>query len=277
MKKTITIIAIFLLFTGVDIILGNEGSIDWIHQRISTRSVSVVTFDESGNPVDHDKNIISLNKGRTLAYDRARERSIKKITGSILNIKVDPENTLRYLIDNNDTVQASVSRIIEESIMAQEYPAGFDRSGCRAILRFGDLIRFLPYRYLGNEFPLRTDSPASTDYSGLIIDTRGTGVTPMLLPSIYNEYGLEIYGKNLIDIKSAYRNGAVGYVFTEDEAKNHVKAGDRPFFTVGLTSLKGCPVLADRDVKKLFSSKKTLERLKKCSVIFIIERSGTVR
>ncbi len=49
-------------------------------------------------------------------------------------------------------------------------------------------------------------------------------------------------------------------------------AGGRPYYTVAVKELKGCPVLADRDIRKIFSSGETVGQLKRCRVIFIIDK-----
>ena len=39
-----------------------------------------------------------------------------------------------------------------------------------------------------------------------------------------------------------------------------------------MKEMKGCPVIANRDIRKIFSSGDTVGQLKKCRVIFIIDK-----
>ena len=91
-------------------------------------------------------------------------------------------------------------------------------------------------------------------------------------PSIYNEEGLEIYGRYFVNIRYASKYGLVTYVHSENDAMKKRMTGRHPCFTIALKGMKGCPVISNRDTRKIFSSRKTVEKLKKCKVIFIIDK-----
>src|SRR5208337_4872049 len=99
-------------------------------------------------------------------------------------------------------------------------------------------------------------------------------VAPMILPSVFNENGLEVFGRLYVDIRHATRFGIVGYAFSEKEAMKSPLAGDHPYYTDAIGEMKGCPVISNRDVRKIFSSVRTVENLKKCRVIFIIDKNA---
>jgi hypothetical protein len=94
----------------------------------------------------------------------------------------------------------------------------------------------------------------------------------MLIPAIINESGLEVYNKNFINPDDAIKYNVVSYVYTEKDAIRHKKAGKNPLFCIALKNINGNPVISDSDIKKIFSHKKNIEYLKKCRVIFIIDR-----
>ena len=123
-----------------------------------------------------------------------------------------------------------------------------------------------------DEFPARIDNPIPTHYTSLVIDARGLGIEPMMLPSVYNENGLEIYGRYYVDIRHARRSGLIGYAYNENEAIKSPRTGNRPYYAIAVSGMKGCPVVSDRDIRKIFSSKNTIEQLKKCRVVFIIDK-----
>ena len=68
------------------------------------------------------------------------------------------------------------------------------------------------------------------------------------------------------------KHSAVSYVYNDKEALKHIKAGEKPYFCAALKSIQGSPVLSDDDLKKVYSDKKNLDSLRKCRVIFIIDR-----
>jgi hypothetical protein len=94
----------------------------------------------------------------------------------------------------------------------------------------------------------------------------------MIFPSIYDEKGLEVYSKNYIDIKYGMKHGIVSYAYNEKIASKNKKTGNHPYYTIALKKNKNCPVISFRDIKKIFGSDVTLKNLKRCNVIFIIDK-----
>jgi hypothetical protein len=152
----------------------------------------------------------------------------------------------------------------------RHHPSDHYSSTCEANLSFGDIISSLPFEFPERDFPVRDDAKISTNYTGLVIDARGLPVFPMLFPSVYNEHGLEIYGRSFVSRESAGRAGLATYCRNEDEAMKHVKAGRKPYYTTAIRSLRGNPVISDRDARRILSASVTKEHLKKCGVVIII-------
>jgi hypothetical protein len=187
-------------------------------------------------------------------------------------IRVDADTTLEDLLEQNDAARSRIVGVINGKVKVCEYPVDFVTSGCRAELRIGDILNAVPYDYPSEEFPTRLDNPIPSRYSSLVIDTRGLRVEPMILPSVFSEEGLEVYGRFRVDIRHATKYGIVAYATSQEEAMNNRLAGDHPYYTVALREVKGCPVIAERDVRKILSSPFTVDQLKKCRVIFIIDK-----
>jgi hypothetical protein len=279
MVKRISIMIIICAFSMLDSAARTgtfpPDTIDWTKGTIVAHGTCRVNIDDRGTPVNEDGSaVISLTRGRVNAYHKARERAMESMIQLVRNVRVDGDTTLSELLERSDVVQSRIVAVINGKMKSREFPVDFATSGCRAELRIGDLLPAVPYTYPGDEFPTRIDSPIPTNYSSLIIDTRGLPVEPMILPSVLNEDGLEVYGRFYVDIRNAGRYGIVAYAHGEDEAMKYRVAGDHPFYTVALRAVKGCPVIADKDVRKLFSSGKTVEQLKKCRVIFIIDKKA---
>ncbi len=268
-----TILLILLFAAALPATTGVNTGVDWSSGTIESRGDARIEIDERGRPVDRlYGSVISINRGRMIACDRAREDAARRIIDSLKGIRVDSDKTMEDFIRDNPVTMERLPHIIESRTKFMETPSGHFATACRARLYIRELIAAVPYRYPMHDFPERTDNPISTDYTGLIIDTRGLDVEPMMFPVIYNRNGLEIYGKNFVDIRYATRTGIVSYVHTDEEARNKQGIGDSPLYTVALKSLNRCPVMADADIRKLFSSRETLDRLRKCRVIFIIDK-----
>jgi len=191
---------------------------------------------------------------------------------AINELQVDNQKKVKDLVLNDLVVRQNVSRVMEEYSRYKDKPAGYLSSNCELEFNLGYILTAINYSFPGDIFPVRNDIEISTLYTSIIIDVRGLGLKPMLLPSILNENGLEIYNKNFIRSADAVRYNPVSYVYNEKEAIKHKKAGKHPLFCAALKNMNGNPVISDNDVKKIFSHKKNIEYLSKCRVIFIIDR-----
>ncbi|MBN2159274.1 MAG: hypothetical protein JW807_07750 [Spirochaetes bacterium] len=278
MVKRLSLIMIITALSMFDVSArvkpGPDDSVEWGKGVIVAFGTARVPISGLGKPVsDEEENAeISLNRGRVGAYRKARERAVANLARLVRDIRVDADTTLSDLLDRNEDVQSRIGNIISTRVKVVEYPVDFATSGCRAELKIGDILNAVPYTYPADDFPIRIDNPIATDYTGLIINAKGLPVRPMILPSVYSEEGLEVYGRFNVDIRQAGKFGIVAYAFSEDDAMKFRAAGAHPYYTVALKEMKGCPVLSDRDVRKIFSSRSNLEMLKKCRVIFIIDK-----
>ncbi len=251
---------------------GEKAVVNWKSGTIISRGKAHIEIDGTGKPVDRlHRSVISINRGRMMASRMAREQAVHEIIRAVKGIRVDSDTTMEDLIRENPATMDRLPGIIESRTRFLEKPSGHYSTTCRARLYIRELIAAMPYRYPLQEFPTRMDNPIPTEYTGLIIDSRGLDVRPMVFPVVYNRNGLEIYSKNFVDVRYATRTGIVSYVHTDDQAKNKKGIGDRPLYTVAVKSMNGCPVMSERDIQKLFSSPLTIDRLKKCRVIFIID------
>lgn len=264
---------IFLLLIPVAIVPADHSKINWVDALITTSATDRITVNDEGSPYDEDTGkIISISEAKNQSYLRAREKAVEKAYGIINSIPVNGTETIKNIIEKDPVARGRIVRIIHEYSTFGDKPSGYMECSCELKIKAGYLITALNYDFPCENFPLSDNSTASTKYTSLIIDVRGLGITPMLIPSIYNESGLEIYGRNFISGDDAVKNFPVSYTYTEDEAKKHKKAGKHPFFCIALKNLNGSPVLSDDDIKRIFSHKKNIAYLKKCRVIFIIDR-----
>lgn len=274
MKKILTAILFFLL---IPLSAGEKtGSvIDWQRGIITAYGIASVRINDEGKPISAiDNEPISLNLERNNAYERAREIALENLISAIKSIQVEETLYMADMLKKYEYTRERLDRNIN-SLPVNHYPVDFYRSGCKIQLTIGDLISVFPYSYPREDFPRCASNPIQTEYTGLIIDTRGLDIEPMIFPVIFNSEGLEIYNRYYINISNAVRYGMVSYVHSEDEALKNKRIGDRPYYTVALKKNRGCPVLSEKDVRKIFSSEKTIVELQKCKVIFIIDRDKT--
>ena len=273
MLKRAVLILNILAITAIPGITQNHGQVDWRNETVTATGTDRITVNDEGQPVDPDTgSIISVSEARNMSYERAKEKAVNAAAILISQITVDNESTIMQIIERDPVARARMTRVIHEYTKFRDRSSGYMETSCELQIKTGYLITALNYDFPMEDFPQSDVKASPTPYTSIIVDTRGLGIRPMLLPSIYNENGLEIYGKKYISGDDAVRYLAVSYAYTESEAKKHKKAGQHPFFCAALKNLNGSPVLSDDDIMRVFSHKKNSAYIKKCRVIFIIDR-----
>ncbi|HPS58985.1 MAG TPA: hypothetical protein PK514_12845 [Spirochaetota bacterium] len=271
-KRTFLILNILAL-VAIPGLSQKSGGIDWTGEIITAAGTDRITVNDEGLPFDPDTGrIISISEARNMSYTRAKEKAINAAALLISEIPVDNDSTIMQIIERDPVARARMTRVMHEYSKFRDRPAGYMETTCELKLKAGYLITAMNYDFPMEEFPESDQKASPTLYTSLIVDVRGLDIRPMLLPSIYNENGLEIYGKNFISGDDAVKHLSVSYAYSESDAKKHKKAGQHPFFCAALKNLNGSPVLSDDDIKRLFSHKKNSAYIKKCRVIFIIDR-----
>ncbi|HNR89556.1 MAG TPA: hypothetical protein PKM65_14540 [Spirochaetota bacterium] len=249
----------------------NAGSVNWTRGTIVTAAASRLSMSDDGQIMDaHGIQSIPLNRARMESYAHARERSIENAVNILRGVRIDPETTFGDLLKNDRITQQRLSDVLERAARTKKQPSGFFATSCETTIRLRDIVPALNYEFPAVAFPERDDAQLATRYTGVIIDGRGIDIQPMLFPSIYTEDGLELYGRHHIDIRYASRRGLAAYCYNENDAVKNRRAGDRPFYTTALTSIRNCPVIAESDARKILGSPATRENLKKCRVIIIL-------
>lgn len=267
-------LAFLVIITGTAVYSDSpQGKVDWIKGTVTSEGRSSLTIDDKGDAIDDETGQKkSISSSRDISYEKAKEKAISGAVNAINDIQVDPDTKIRDLIIRDRNIRQKITHYLHEYSRFREKPSGYLNTSCELEIKLGYLINALGIDFPEDEFPRRDDVEISTKYTSLIIDTRGLKLKPMLLPSVMNETGLEVYSRNNISGQVAVKHLAVSYTFSETEAMKHKKAGARPFYSTALKSLNGNPVISDEDIKRIFSHRENLALLKKCRVIFIIDR-----
>ena len=262
-----------ILLSGLESSAGvEESQADWTKNTVTTLGTASIRIDYGGTPVNiNDGGHISITEARRAAYETAKDIAMEKMISIIKNIRIDQDSTLGNILEQNSFTRQKLASALER-IKYEEFSTGFDSSSCRARLAFGDIISSLPFLFPEDEFPERMDVPIETEYTGLIIDARELNVKSMLFPVIYNKNGLEIISRRNINGAAAAKYGMLSYAFDEKEAKQNKRIGKFPLYTAAIEENRNCPVLSEKDVRRIFSSPKTLNAMRECRIVFIIDR-----
>ncbi len=246
--------------------------INWTDQVIVAKAVGKPIVSEGGTPYDpHTYEVISVNNARSRAIEDAKDKATESLIMVISIIQVDPIRSLGNYIQSDEYTQMQLG-LYAHDIKYSFKPDGAIATQCTAMLPMGRLLKLLPEALPAKDIPTLPVTLPSTEYSGLIVDTRGQQFHPMLFPSIFAEDGTEIFGKEFIDSRDAYMYGTVAYAFSDDVALRHKKAGRNPYYCASLRLYNRCPVIANSDLKKILASSVTRNNLKKGNIVIIIDR-----
>ena len=253
----------------------DKSSVEWEKDLITATARYSAQTDSRGVPIDYsDPSAQSPTRAKMEAYTKAREAASELIAFTLRDVRIDGNTLIKDIIDQNSSMQEKLSFLLRDKVKTRETPDGFLAARSSASLKISQLISALPFDYPGESIPRSAYRPLATEYTSLIIDVRGRGIPPMIFPSIYDEDGLEIYGRRYVNITQACAHGLVSYAPDERSAKKHKLAGSHPYYTSALSALNGSPVISMTDARRILAHDKTVEKLKRCAVIFIIDTAG---
>jgi len=123
-------------------------------------------------------------------------------------------------------------------------------------------------------------------YTGLIIDARGLGVRPAMLPKVINENGEEVYGTGYVSRDYAVNQGIVGYSKQMDMARDvrpetvrrgwglDARVGANPMVIKAIESSgsrRTDTVISNDDAQRLHSMDSYLKLMHECKVVFLVD------
>lgn len=120
--------------------------------------------------------------------------------------------------------------------------------------------------------PKKVSGEGAANWTGLIINARGLGLTPSMAPRVVDEAGKEVYGTEVVSEKGLKQGGIVGYVKADAQAGERV--GDKPLVVKGLRLVdksKTDLVIANGDADKLRDPTQNLSFLADGKVVILVD------
>lgn len=251
-----------------------NGTINWSTGRITARGVAQPEKQADG----------------TLAAvpGSARAQATSRIIQILKQISISPDLSVSQYASTHDIILAGIEKTAQDgTITRQIYTSALDvEIWVQASILGGFLQLVLPEEI--RQIPKITDqkskpakapvavvsSPPTNPipYTGLIIDARGLGLTPVLYPTIVSEEGSEIYSSVYISREFAVQYGVCTYLCDMEAAVAFRRIGSNPLIFKGLRkegSHSGSIVISMADTKTI---EKVLERhkfLKECRVVIV--------
>lgn len=227
--------------------------------------VEVTGYGEPGQTFSRGIRAAELN-----AYRKAAEE--------INSFQLDSDSSVAEGITQDDRIAARLHATIQRAKILDEgknsdgvfyakvrvYIWGLNNSVAAAIFEKKESVKPFPEP----QFP---QPVSANDYTGIIIDCRGLGLTRAMSPVIKNVAGKSIYGHENLNYDVIIRQGMAGY--TNSTADNVSRAGSNPL-TIKAVSVEGygakCnPVVSNEDASRILSANQSAHFLNRCAVVFV--------
>lgn len=111
-------------------------------------------------------------------------------------------------------------------------------------------------------------------FTGLIVDARGIGAKPAMVPVLLDENGREVYSPAFVSREYAVQQGVCQYMKILGDSANLVRVAPRPLWVKGLRTRKegSCDIIISNvDASRLRGASSHLGFLKQCRVIILMD------
>lgn len=248
--------------------VGTAGKVDW--------STGVVTAVGIGAPSAQPANPA---QARAMAERAAQVVAYRNLLEAIKGVRIDSTTLVENFMVTSDVIRTEVSGIIQgATIMDKKYMSDGSVEVTVGMKLTGALADALlpktpPTPPTGLTGTLTPAAPGQV-YTGLIVDARGLGVRPAMVPKILNEEGKEVYGSAWVNRDYAVREGMVGYLKDPIAAQTNPRVTDKPLMVKALkVSGDGRVdvVITNADAAMIHGAAQNLSFLEKCRVIILVD------
>ena len=247
---------------------GSTGKVDW--------TTGVVTATGMGAPPSQPA---TPAQTRAMAERDAQVVAYRNLLEAVKSVQVDTSTTMEKIIVTNDVIKAQVNGIIQGAmIMDKKYMA----DGSVEVTVGMRLTGALAEAVLPKTAPAAPAASVATSasvttgqvYTGLIIDARGRGVRPAMVPKILSEDGTEIYGPAYINRELAVREGMAVYMKDLAVAQANDRVKDKPLVAMAVKvngDARVDIVISNADASAIQGTAANLSVLEKCKVIILVD------
>lgn len=271
---------VILLFSGissaqmtgtvndVEEAVGTSGKIDWTTGLITAVGIGAPPA-QPANPA----------QARGMAERAAQVVALRNLLESVKGVRVDSATTVENFIVTSDIIRTQVNGFVQgATTMDKKYLSDGSVEITVGMYIKGALLEsLLPPKPATPPVPLVPGAAPVTPgiaYTGLIVDGRGLGVRPAMVPKILNEDGKEVYGSAWINREYAVREGMVGYLKDPAAAQANPRVTDKPL-TVKAVKVSGENrvdlVIPNDAAAKIHGMSENLSFLEKCRVIVLVD------
>jgi len=252
-----------------------QGSVNWSAGYIEAVGISAPP----------DRTISKIN-ARPMVLRAAKVDAHRNLLEITKGVRVDSRNVIKDFTVENDVVNTQVEGLIKGAqVVDQQYMSDGTVEVRLRMPLYGNLSQIMIPLSIEKRksvqtptpaapAPVVTVSPTSVAYTGLVVDARGIGTHPAMLPHIYDEDGKEVYGSANVDREYAVQQGMSGYTrdLTTAQSSHRVTANSltaKALKTSG--SGKTDLIISNADAAQIRTSAENASFMKKCRVMIVLD------
>ncbi|HSQ42624.1 MAG TPA: hypothetical protein VLM37_10125 [Fibrobacteraceae bacterium] len=244
-----------------------KGSVDW-----GARTVTAVGI---GAPNPNMPEVTA----RPMAIRAARDVALRNALELIKGLQMTSSTTVENFMVANDVIRTQVDGYIRKFEASEpRYMSDKTIEITVTIPLDAELANTLLPPTIGKAPAVVIAAPAVPvvrNFTGLVIDARGTGAIPALVPKILDEEGKEVYGSAYVTRDWATKWGMAGYAKTPEQAagfKDRVGTNPGIIKAVKATGASRCDlVISNTDAMDVRAAAKSMKFLSDCRVIIVVD------
>jgi hypothetical protein len=249
--------------------VADAGGVDWEGRAVTAKGIG------APNP-----NLPQAAQ-RPAAIKAAKSLALRNALEMIKGINLNSETTVENFMTTSDVVRTNVSGFIQK--FKFENKPHYMSDGTVEISVTIPIDGVLMDALLPSEVgatPQVTSMPAGvtaakTVFTGLIIDAKGSGVTPAIAPKILDESDKEVYGSAYVSRDWAVKYGMAAYAKSVKKAAElKDRVGDNPGTVKALRASgpnKTDIVISKKDADSIRSAAENLKFLAECRVAIVVD------
>lgn len=250
-----------------------DGGVNWTRQIIYGKGVGVAP--PSAESAEH---------GRALAIEAALTAARRELLSIVRRVRIDGASTVQDAMAANAVLESRMPSVVRGSQLVEVRELGGGAVEVTVALAITGEFAALVLPVGGSRPPTASGSPSSGPrppvavpaviYTGLVVDARGLGARPALLPKVVTEDGEEVYGFSVVDRSWAIQHGLAAYTKSLSAARSATRVANRPL-TIRAVAAAGAHktdiVVSAVDAQLLLGSGQNLAFLEKARVMVVVE------
>lgn len=250
-----------------------DGGVNWTRQIIYGKGIGVAPPSTE-----------SARQGRAVAIEAGLTVARGELLSIVRGVRIDGVSTVQDAMEANSVLESRVPGIVRGSQLVEVRELGGGAVEVTVALAITGDFAALVLPPGGSRLPATASSSQSSPrppvsvpaviYTGLVVDARGLGIRPAMLPKVVTEGGEEVYGFSVVDRSWAIQHGLAAYSKSLPAARSHARVANRPL-TIRAVAAAGAHktdiVVSTIDAQLLLGSPQNLAFLEKARVMVVVD------